>query len=64
MILNYNYLLGNSSKSTCVYRAEMGYSYDHTWSLLNGRKTLSENHKTVLIELLEIPILSKDTENT
>lgn len=42
----------------------MGYSYDHTWSLLNGYKPLLENHKRVLIELLEIPVLSKLTEST
>lgn len=42
----------------------MGLSYDHTWSLLNGYKPLLEKHKQILIDLLEIPILSKDSEKS
>lgn len=33
----------------------MGYGYQHTYRLLNGKRTLTENHKQILIELLDIP---------
>lgn len=42
----------------------MGYGYPHTYRLLNGIDPLNENHKQILIELLEIPIVSKVTEKT
>lgn len=42
----------------------MGYGYDYTYGLLNNRYPLNENHKRLLIELLEIPVVSKTSESS
>lgn len=33
----------------------MNLGYQHTYRLLNGKRSLKEKHKQILIELLEIP---------